>query len=193
MLSIRRLTGIVLVAGCMASPAIYAQGAYTSNPLAEWLMQESFELRIETQADIASNKHHRFGILAGFGWGFTESISLGFYGSLRGSDRDLPARWKVLRGLGMYGEYRFDPIFDIVPIAGLRAGILSPTGPSAPTSLHLAGNAGLRIPLTAHVHLALTGSLNWTQDKLLNYRRTRNHYKADNTDISIDLGLRYLF
>jgi len=194
MLSIHKTTGLMLLASMLAgATTTLAQGVYTTNPLVEWIVRQSFELRLDAMIDSQDNQHHRAGMLGGFGWGLTDSLSLGIYGSMRGSDRDQPARSSVIRGTGAYGEYSFYPSARIAPIAGLRLGILAPTGPRAPTSLHVAGSAGMRAALTDRLHLVLTGTVNWAEDPILNYRRTDTGYKVSDMDASIDLGLRYRF
>ncbi len=194
MRSISKATGFMLLAGVLAgSTTTLAQGVYTSNPLVEWLVRQAFELRLDVQADTQDNKHDRIGLFGGFGWGFNESLSLGLYGSLRGSDRDLPARSSTIRGAGVYSEYSINPSATMTPVVGLRLGILTPTGPKSPTSTHIAGSAGIRAAMNDHLHLVLTATVNWTEDEILNYRRTQTGFKADTTDTSIDLGLRYRF
>lgn len=178
-----------LLAGVLTIPT--ARADYTSNPLVQWALRQTFEARLDMQFDFAGNDHNTAGFLAGLGHAPSECLTVGLYGSVRGSDRAWPNRMKKIRGLGAYAEYSFLPDNAVQPFVEGRLGVLDPTGPRYPTSLHLAGIFGVRIPLNEIVHVALSGAIHWAEDKIFNWRDSSR--TGDQTDFTLDLGLRLRF
>ncbi len=182
--------GLLLVPGPGASAM-----PYVDNPLVQWLPQQRFEIKLEMQSNFDSAEDAPAAWLAGFGYGVTDSLSVGLYGSVRESDRMLPKRMKRMYGLGGYVEQRLGEVGFLVPYLGGRVGLLDSTGPGYSTALHLSAQAGVLWPLTDRLGLTLSGTVQWASEEFFNYSSASNAkgYTADDMDITLDLGLRLMF
>ncbi len=182
--------GLGLLFGLQASAM-----PYIDNPLVQWIPQQRFEMKFELQTNFDSNEDPPAAWLAGFGYGVTDTLTVGLYGSVRASDRTLPKRMKRVFGFGGYIEQRFSPLGVLVPYVGGRVGLLDSTGPGYPTALHLSGQAGLLWPLTDRLGLTVAGTLQWAGEDFFNYTDAANEagFRADDTDITLDVGLRLMF
>ena len=184
-----------LLVGCLLPLGFACGSPYLQNPLVEWVLRHSWEARLEMQVNFDANENPPAALLAGLGYYPADNLQLGLYTLLRNSDRDLPTRMRRLYGLGGYAEYHFQTDSRVTPYAGLRAGMLKPTGPTFSTEPHLAGQIGLRIPLSPQLALSLSGTAQWTGNDFFNYSRSRDRttYKASDADLTLDVGLRLSF
>ena len=186
-----RLTPLCL---CLL-PLLGAFGSpYIDNPLTQWMIRQSFEARFEIQTNFDGNENPPSAFLAGFGYNASETLTLGLYGLTRASDRRLPNRMRRLIGFGGYTEMRLPTQGAVTPFGGLRVGLLDPKGPGYGNAFHLGAQAGVRIPLTPGLQLSLGGGAQWVQYDYFNYRESaEGRVSADNTDLTVDIGLRAVF
>lgn len=167
---------------------------YLDNPLAQWVVRQSFEARFEIQTNFDGNENPPAAFLAGIGYQASELLTLGLYGLTRSSDRRLPKRMRGLVGFGGYTEMRLPTQGAVTPFGGLRVGLLDPKGPGYGNAFHLGAQVGVLIPLTPRLFLSLAGGAQVTQKDFFNYREKGDgRVAADNTDMTIDVGLRAVF
>ena len=183
----------LLVLPVAAQPAALAP--YTDNPLVEFLAQQRYHAFLSVQADTASNDHDVLSLIGGIGYFPLENLSVGVYGLLRNSDRQLPQYMRQWRGFGFFSEYNLAPQSAVQPFGGLRLGFIDLTGPGSPTTLHAAALGGIKFAFNRNVALSLSGVFNWTDEEILNYKQNLEDrsFKASNTDVGIEMGLRLGF
>ncbi len=157
----------------------------------------SMEIRVEAQSGYGDRGDLPVGLLAAFGIGIGDSWTAGVYGQFYTSDRDLPRKSEMVYGVGGFAEYAWDPDFPLQPYAGLRVGFLDPTGPLAPTLPYLGGYAGVKYALTPAIGLTAAVTYHWAGEddgfKAYNYRRSSSGYRADDSDLTFDVGVRFAF
>lgn len=155
------------------------------------------EVRIETQFGYGDTGDMPFGLLGAFGINIGESWTAGIFGQVLTSDRDLPEKMSRVYGIGGFAERAFDIGYDVSPYAGLRIGMLDPSGPGSPTLPYAGGYLGLKYPLTKNISLSAALTLHVADSKgkyeAYNYKRDGYVYSADSTDITFDTGLRCAF
>lgn len=185
----------VVVAIVMVAAAVEASGRYLRHPVFQHL--PPMEMRVETQFGYGDTGDLPFGLLGAFGVGIGEALTVGAYGQVFTSDRDLPVDVDLVFGLGGFAEYVIDIGYTVVPYVGLRVGMLDPTGPTSPTVPYVGGSFGLEYPLTDVVSLSAALTLHWAGDdgdyEAYNYKRSGGSYSADTTAVTFDAGLRYGF
>ena len=185
----------VVMAVVMVSATVEASGRYLRHPVFQKL--PPMEMRVETQFGYGDTGDLPFGLLGAFGVGIGEALTVGVYGQVFTSDRDLPAAVDIVYGVGGFAEYAILSGYTVVPYAGLRVGMLDPTGPNSPTVPYVGGSFGLKYPLTDAISLSVAVTLHWAGDKgdyeAYNYKYSGGSYSADSTDVTFDAGLRYAF
>jgi hypothetical protein len=192
----RRMAGLIgrgVALGILAATTVQAD--YSANPLVRTLKHQQFEVKGAAQFDFADNDHDTVGWLGGMGWRATELWTLGIYGSIRGSERRLPTRMHQMYGLGLYADVTLFAQDPWTSFAEARIGMLDPSGPFYPTSMHLAGLLGVRWALTQRMQLSLAGVAQWATHAVFNYEATAdgNSFAADRTDFGIEAGMRFAF
>lgn len=135
------------------------------------------------------------GLLGSAGYFFTEQFSAGVYGSWTELDRRWPNKMTLLWGLGAYGEYTFENDMNVVPFVGGRFGFEDGDGPSDPTVMHAVVSAGVKIYLIDLCLMTVGASFHWADEGLFDYRETDVDGVAElkDTNITLDIGIRYLF
>lgn len=134
------------------------------------------------------------GLLGGLGYYFTDRLSAGVYGSWTDADRRYPSKNSTIWGLGGFGELTFENQMNVVPYLGLRLGIEDEGGPDGATVLHAAASAGLKIYLTDVWLMTVAGTAHWADDDMFNYdEKGPGVAEMDDTNLTLDIGLRYLF
>ncbi|HAS81487.1 MAG TPA: hypothetical protein DCS43_02110, partial [Verrucomicrobia bacterium] len=166
-----------------------AENRYLRHPFFQNL--PPMETRVETQFGYGDSGDLPFGVLGAFGIGLSEAVTVGIYGQLFTSDRDLPNKTSVIYGIGGFGEVYFDLGIAASPYIGLRLGMIDPTGPSTPTLPYVGGYTGLIYPLTEKISISVAVTLHWAGKdgdfEAYNYEHTSNGgYTAESTDITID-------
>jgi hypothetical protein len=134
------------------------------------------------------------GLLGGLGYYFTDRLSAGVYGSWTDADRRYPSKTDEIWGVGGFGEFTFENQMNLVPYLGLRCGIEDVKGPDGQTILHTAGSAGVKIYLTDVWMMTVAGTAHWADDDLFNYdEKGVGVAETDDTNLTLDVGVRYLF
>jgi len=178
-----------------ATGAEAAESRYLRHPAFQNL--PDMEVRLETQFGYGDTGEIPFGLLGAFGIGIGNSWTVGIYGQILTSDRDLPEKMSVLYGIGGFAECGFDIGYAVSPYAGLRVGMLDPSGPTSPTLPYAGGYLGLKYPLTKAISLSAAVTLHVSGGKsgyeAYNYKRNGNSISSDSTDITFDTGLRCTF
>lgn len=191
----RLWTMMMAVAMVAVTVTAESSGRYLRHPVFQNL--PPMEVRVETQFGYGDTGDLPFGLLGAFGVGIGEALTVGAYGQFFSSDRDLPVKMASVYGIGGFAEYAIRTGYVIVPYAGLRLGILDPSGPGAPTVPYVGGIVGLKYPLTDVISLTAAVTLHWADKEghyeAYNYKRSGGNYSADSTDITFDAGLRYAF
>jgi len=186
-----------LILTAIALPAFAASAGlapYTDNPLVEFLARQRYHVLAGIQADTASNDHDVLTFIGGIGYYPAEQLALGLYASVRSSDRLLPYRMSRMYGFGLFSEYNFAPTATLQPFGGLRIGLIDTTGPGNPTSLHAAALGGAKLAISENLALSAAAVLNWAQEDLLDYEQFDDgSFSTSNTDIGIEIGLRFGF
>jgi len=186
-----------VVAGLVAVGAVAAEASdrYLRHPFFHNL--PPMEVRVETQFGYGDTGDLPFGLLGTFGIGLGEFWTVGAYGQLYTSDRELPDKAAMVYGLGGFAEYGFRIGYPVTPYAGVRLGILDPSGPTSPTLAYGGGYIGVKYPLTKAISLSAAVTLHVASSKgsyeAYNYDRSGYTYSADSSDITFDTGLRYAF
>ncbi len=190
----KRLWTMVMVVAMVAA-TVEASGRYLRHPVFQNL--PPMEIRVETQFGYGDTGDLPFGLLGAFGVGIGDALTVGAYGQFFTSDRDLPVKMESVYGIGGFAEYAMRIGYAVVPYAGLRIGMLDPTGPGSPTVPYVGGLLGVKYPLTDVISLTVAMTLHWAGDdgdyEAYNYKRSARRYSADATDITFDAGLRYAF
>ncbi len=185
----------VVMAVVMVSATVEASGGYLRHPVFQKM--PPMEMRVETQFGYGDTGDLPFGLLGAFGVDVGDALTLGVYGQVYTSERDLPVAVDIVYGLGGFAEYAISIGYAVVPYAGLRVGMLDPTGPTSPTLPYVGGTFGLKYPLTDVVSLTAAVTVHWAGDKddyeAYDYERTGGSYSADSTAVTFDAGLRYAF
>jgi hypothetical protein len=183
------------MATMMVAATAQASGRYLRHPVFQNL--PTMEVRMETQFGYGDTGDLPFGLLGAFGIGIGDALTIGVYGQLFTSDRDLPVKMETVYGLGGFGEYAIQIGYAVTPYIGMRIGMLDPTGPASPTVPYVGGIAGLKYPLTDVISLSASVTVHWAGDdgayEAYNYKRSGSGYSADTTDVTFDAGLRYAF
>jgi hypothetical protein len=192
------MTSILFVA--MATPVFAVSpglAPYTDNPLVEFLARQRYHVVLGVQADTASNDHDPVTLVGGFGYFPMDKLSVGLYASLRNSDRKHPTEMRQMYGFGLFSEYNFAPDAVLQPFGGLRLGFIDTTGPANPTTQHAALLGGVKFSLNRNLALTAAGVLNWTKDEILDHKESFTDgnvsYSGSNTDVGIEIGLRFGF
>jgi hypothetical protein len=197
MKSLKRLSVSLCLMTLCGAPVLAASTAlapYTDNPLVEFLARQRYHVVLGLQADLASNDHDALSLVAGFGYFPVSQLAVGVYGTVRNSDRLYPFRMKQMYGLGLFSEYNFAPVAAIQPFAGGRFGFIDTSGPGNPTSMHAAALGGVKIAFNKNIALSTAAVLNWTADDILDYKQSSDGtFKSSNTDIGIEVSLRFGF
>lgn len=185
----------VVMAVVMVSATVEASGVYLRHPVFQNL--PPMEVRVETQFGYGDTGDLPFGLLGAFGVGIGDSLTVGVYGQVLTSDRDLPVDVDLVYGVGGFAEYAIGIGYAVVPYAGLRVGMLDPTGPTSPTLPYVGGSFGLKCPLTDVTSVSAAVTVHWAGEKgdyeAYNYERSGGSYSADSTAVTFDVGLRYAF
>lgn len=185
-------TVLLLAAGAYGAPSRLAP--YTDNPLVQSLAQQRLFVEAATQIDTASNDHDTLSFFGILGTYISDSWTAGAYGSVRGSDRRFPNRMSTMYGIGAFSEYNLAPQAAVQPFGGARLGIIDTDGPANPTSLHIAGILGVKVPLTERLILSAAGILNWAEEDILDYTENEDgSFSAENQDFGLEFGLRFAF
>jgi hypothetical protein len=183
------LVAIVATAGAGSSNPYLQAPIFQNLPPMEW--------RIETQFGYGDSGDLPCGLLAGFGVGLSDALTVGAYGQVNGSDRDLPAKSGYAFGLGGFAEYAIQLGYTLVPYVGVRLGMLDLTGPGSPTLPYAAGIVGATYPLTDKVSVSAAFTFHVAGESggysAYNYERSGDRYSADKSDLTVDVGLRYRF
>ncbi len=192
----KRLTmGLVAVLAVFTAANAEASGRYLRHPFFQNL--PDMEVRVETQFGYGDTGDLPFGLLGSFGIGMGDSWTVGAYGQVVTSDRDLPNRVKQFFGIGGFAEYRLSRELPVAPYAGVRAGILDSTGPSAPTLPYVGGYAGVLYPLNDLVSFSLALTYHWAGEEdgfeAYDYRRSGSGFRSESSAITLDAGVRLAF
>lgn len=179
----------------VATGADAASDRYLRHPVFQNI--PPMEVRMETQFGYGDTGSFPFGVLGAFGIGISDALTAGVYGQFFTSDRDLPYKVSFVRGGGGFAEYAIDMGGALTPFAGLRLGVLDPSGPGSSMVTYAGGYAGVKYPLTKTVSVSAALTLHLASDrdsyKAYNYERSGSSYTADTTDVTFDAGLRYAF
>jgi hypothetical protein len=192
----RRLI-MIAVAGFVVSAATGEETSnrYLRHPFFHHL--PAMELRAESQIGTGGSGDIPFGLLGAFGIGMGESLTVGVYGQVAESDRELPYKSSLIYGLGGFAEVDFDLEYTLLPYAGLRVGMLDPSGPKSPTLPYVGGYLGVKYPLNQTVSLSAAVTLHWAGEKdgyeAFNYDEHGAEYSADTSDVTFDAGVRCAF
>ncbi len=185
----------VAMAVVMAAATAEASGRYLRHPAFQNL--PPMDVRVEAQFGYGDTGDLPFGLLGAFGVGIGDAFTVGVYGQVFTSERDLPYKAEAVYGIGGFAEYAIKIGYAVVPYAGLRIGMLDPTGPGSPTVPYVGGTVGLKYPLTDVISISAAVTLHWAGDdgpyEAYNYKRSGGGYSADSTDVTFDAGLRYSF
>lgn len=190
----KRLWTMVMVTMLMAA-TVEASGRYLRHPVFQNL--PPMEIRVETQFGYGDTGDLPFGLLGAFGVGIGDALTVGAYGQFFTSDRKMPVEVASVYGIGGFAEYAVRLGYTVVPYVGLRVGMLDPSGPGSPTVPYVGGIVGLKYPVTDVISLSAAVTLHWAGDDdnyaAYNYTRSVGRYRADSTDVTFDVGLRYTF
>jgi len=159
----------------------------------EPMVQGQREVRAEWSLDPSGdNGSPQHGVLLGIGYFLAHGLAVGVYGSTYEMDRKYPVNMSRMWGLGTYAEYTWDHDLGRIPIPylGCRIGLLD----DHVTLLHVSGYAGLKFAINERWQLSCAGVLHWGDEAIFNYEAAdADHIQLDDTNITLDLGIRYLF
>ena len=157
------------------------------------------EARVEAIVDPKQSEQSTVGGLIGLGVPVMERLTLGGYGYLVPTDRDLPEKMTRINGAGAFAEFDLSEGYDLMPFIGARAGFLSAAGAGYGTAQNLGGSAGLKYRITERLTVAFSVNYLWASEDYYNYQRKTPtapgdpFYKADNTDLTLNFGIRWMF
>jgi hypothetical protein len=155
----------------------------------------AIETRLVARVDPQSNEEDPIGFLAGVGYQFTDSLTAGLYASYQGTDRELPVEMSRMYGFGAYAEQDLSVGYALMPFVGASAGLIDTTGPSSPTVFHATGSLGLKYQLRDNALISAAGTFHWADQAIFDYEHRDNAkgYRVSDTDLTLDLGVRFLF
>ncbi len=191
----RNLAGSIIVLALFSGIGAEASTRFLRHPVFQALPE--MELRIELQSGYSDTGNFPLGLLGSFGVGINERLMAGLYTQVYTSDRDLPSRTKRFYGIGGFVEYGWDLSFTLEPYAGLRVGILDPTGPVAPTLPYIGCYTGVKYALNERAALTASLTYHWAGEedgfKAYDYKRKGSSYRSSSSDLTLDVGVRLAF
>ena len=161
--------------------------------------QPALEARMQAVVDPMSKDQSAVGGLIGLGSPMTERLTVGGFGYLVTTDRDLPRKMDRLNALGIFADYDLSEGYDLMPFVGARAGILNASGPDYGSAAHLVGTAGIKYHFTDRLTAAFSVNYLWASEYYFDYERKTpsapgdSDWVAHNTAITLDLGVRWMF
>jgi hypothetical protein len=152
------------------------------------------EARLQAIIDPTQSEESRVGALIGLGAPLNERVTVGGYGYLVTTDRDMPRNMDRINGIGVFGECDLSEGYALMPFVGARAGLLSASGPGYGTAGNLAGTVGLKYHFTDRWTTAFSVNYLWASEEYYDYEHTADGKgKASNSDVTLDLGFRWVF
>jgi opacity protein-like surface antigen len=162
------------------------------SPLSVALAQQTtYEMRLEASTDISDTEDNAHAaVVGGLGWYHWERVLFGGYVSFEKKDAD--SYWGVsdVWGLGGYGEYHFNMDSPVVPYLGASLGFLD-GDKKEDTTFVMAGSGGIKVFVTDRVAISGQLNLNWADANIYDYDWEDS--EGDATDISANIGLRYIY
>lgn len=154
-----------------------------------------YELRVQAIVDPTDSEDANVGGLFGLGYQVAPNLTLGGYGSLVTSDREVPVRAEKQWGLGGFGEMDLSFGYALMPYVAGSVGMLDITGPTSPTALHLSASLGVKLALAPRFSLYTAGTFHWASDDVFDFEEGDGGIggSADDTDATIDVGARFYF
>jgi hypothetical protein len=81
-----------------------------------------------------------------------------------------------------------------MPFAGIRAGVITTSGPHSPTVLAGVATLGLKLQINRSWVLACSANYHVADERIYDYEKTSpSTYDIENTDLTYDVGIRWLF
>ena len=152
------------------------------------------ETRAQLVLDPDGGDEAPVGFLFGIGTSPVDRLALGVYASYVGTDRDLPRKMDKLYGYGAYAEWDLTEGYALMPYIGARAGVLNPDGASFSSVGSLAGVIGLRYDVSPALAFSCSLNVLWCSEDYFDYeKKSVTEWDANNTDVTLDLGVRYRF
>lgn len=176
--------------------AVMAAGVFAAGVLQA---QAALEGRAQAVVDPNSKDQSAIGGLVGLGVPVSERLTVGGFGYMVNTDRDLPQKMSRINALGAFAEYDLSEGYDLMPFVGARLGLLGGSGPSYDTAAHAAGTVGIKYRFTERLTAAVSANYLWASEYYFDYERkdhvmpTDPFYEAHNTCFTLDFGIRWMF